>query len=70
VDGLEETFAGLMDVVILNWDDPSLDSIRAKLAITDRSQYVLVDQDGTVLKRWYGPLYEEQITQEIQSFLQ
>ena len=65
MSGLEETFEGQVEFIILDWDDSSLSDIRQQLGITDRTQYVLVDPEGTVVKRWYGILNEETVTSEI-----
>lgn len=70
MDGLQESFAGRVNFVFLDWDDKSLNDIRTNLSITDRSQYVLVSADGNILQRWFGYLYEEQMVEEIEAFLQ
>lgn len=54
---------------MLDWDDPSLDGTREQLGITDRTQYVLVDPDGNVVKRWYGILSEETVETEIEALI-
>ena len=69
MSGLEETFAGEVEFVLLNWDDSALSNIRQQLSITDRSQYVLVDPTGTVVKRWYGILNEATVTSEIEDII-
>lgn len=69
MSGLEDTFEGQVEFVMLNWDDSSLSEIRQKLSITDRAQYLLVDPDGTVIKRWYGTLNESAIESEIRDII-
>jgi len=69
VSGLEATFDGQVEFVTLDWDDPSFDDIREKLGITDRTQYVLVDPEGMVVKRWYGILSEGAVESEIEDII-
>lgn len=69
MSGLEDTFDGRVDFIILDWDDMSLDAQREALNITARTQYVLVDPEGNVVQRWYGILNENQIEDEIEGIL-
>ena len=69
MSGLEDTFEGQVEFILLDYDDDSLDEQRNQLGITDRSQYVLSDADGTVLKRWYGILDEGTVTDEIEALI-
>lgn len=56
MNGIKGAQAGRVDFFDLDWDDKSLDSVRGQFEISGRSQYVLLDADGTVLRRWFGPL--------------
>lgn len=69
MSGLEETFVGQVEFIVLNWDDKSLDGRRNQLGITDKTQYVLVDADGAVVQRWYGILDEGAVTNDIEGLL-
>jgi len=69
VSGLEETFDGRVEFILLDYDDPSLNEQREMLGITDRTQYVLVDPSGTVVQRWYGILNEGQVADEIEGII-
>jgi len=69
VSGLEDTFKGQVEFILLDYDDDSLDDQRNELGITDRTQYVLTDADGVVVQRWYGILDEATVTDEIQSLI-
>lgn len=69
MSGLEETFEGQVDFIMLNWDDSSFSDTRQKLGITDRAQYLLVDPDGNVVKRWYGLLNEGAVKSEIMELI-
>lgn len=69
MSGLEETFTGQVEFVLLDWDDKTLDDIRLQLGITDRTQYVLVNPDGEIIQRWFGILNEEAVENEIESYI-
>lgn len=69
MSGLEETFDGRVEFILLDYDDPSLNEQREMLGITDRTQYVLVDPSGAVVQRWYGILNEGQVADEIEGII-
>lgn len=69
MSGLEDTFKGQVEFVLLDYDDDSLDEQRSELGITDRTQYVLMDADGTIVKRWYGILDEATVVGEIEALI-
>lgn len=69
MSGLEDTFEGRVEFVLLDVDDDSLDDIRDQLGITNRTQYVLVDGEGTVLMRWFGILSESAVEDEIDAII-
>lgn len=70
MNGLEETFEGQIEFVTLNWDDSSLDELRGRLSIADKTQYVLVNAAGEAVKRWYGLLNEAQVAAELETLLE
>lgn len=55
---------------MLDWDDSFLNEQRQELGITDRTQYVLTDSNGTVVKRWYGILDEGAVENEINELIE
>lgn len=69
MNGLEERFDGQIEFVLLDWDDPTLNDTRARLGITDRTQYVLANPAGDAVKRWYGLLDEAQVGTELEELL-
>lgn len=69
MNGLEERFDGQIEFVLLDWDDPTLNDARARLGITDRTQYVLANAAGDAVKRWYGLLDEAQVGTELEELL-
>jgi hypothetical protein len=68
VDGLIERFKDQINIVVIDFTDPQTQSLRQQLGITDRSQYVLTDENGTVLMRWFGFLDEVTLTDELEQF--
>lgn len=70
MSGLEDTFEGQVEFIMLDWDDSDLNEQRQELGITDRTQYVLTDDDGTVVKRWYGILDEGAVENEINELIE
>lgn len=69
MDELSQTFLNQIDVVVLNVDRPEDTPKREELGLTDRSQYVLVAADGTILQRWYGLLNDAELFDELSAFL-
>ena len=69
VSGLQETFAGLIDFVLLDYDDDSHDAKRRELGITAQAQYVLVNAAGEIVKKWFGALDQGRVVDELQALL-
>jgi thiol:disulfide interchange protein len=69
VDSLAKQFEGKVDLVSLNIDVPETQAARDRFNITDRSQYVFIDTQGNIIKRWYGFLDDTDITQTIQDYV-
>lgn len=69
VDGLKETYASQLDFFDLNIDDASLNQLRQANNITNRSQYVLLAPDGTILRQWFGPLDSSSMEAQIAAVL-
>jgi len=69
VNGVKNEFAGQVDFFDLNIDDPSLDGLRTEFDISGRSQYILLDSNGEVVRRWFGPL-SPSLDQELQALLE
>ncbi len=58
-----------MDFFQLDINDQSNEDARFQYQLYRRSQYALIDQDGTILQMWIGPLYEETMIGEIEAVL-
>ena len=69
MSGLEQEFGDLIEFVLLDVDDRSLDPIREHYGITGRTQYVLVDENDEIIRRWYGPLSRQSVAADLQAFL-
>lgn len=68
--GLEETFAGKIEFVRLDFDDRDLNETRRQLGITAQAQYVLVNAAGEIVGRWWGLIDEAALTHELERLLQ
>ena len=69
MNGLKTKFAGQVDFFDLNFDDPGLDGLRTEFDISGRSQYMLIDSNGQIVRRWFGPL-SPTINQEVEALLE
>ncbi len=70
MSGLQESFAGRIEFVVLDYDDPAHDARRSQLGITAQAQYLIVDGDGAIASRWFGLLDELQVAAELERLLQ
>jgi hypothetical protein len=68
VDGLIERFKDKINIVVIDFTNSQTQPLRQQLGITDRSQYVLTDENGTVLMRWFGFLDEDALIAELEQF--
>lgn len=69
VNGLQETFAGRIEFIVLDFDDKSLNQIRSQFNITAQAQYVLVNSEDVIVRRWFGVLDEAAVTAELEQLL-
>ena len=67
--GLEQQYSDRIEFVALNFDDKSLNAVRSKYDITDRSQYVLLDTNDQIVHRWYGDLDKTDVQKVLDDFL-
>ncbi|MYD08904.1 MAG: hypothetical protein F4X02_02565 [Chloroflexi bacterium] len=70
MSGLQETFDGRVEFIVLDIDDSGADGTRSQLGITAQAQYLLVDSAGQIVRRWFGVINEGQIASEIEGLLQ
>ena len=55
VDGLEEEFAGRLQVVKLNAADPENDRLQAQWGLRGHPTFAVLDEEGTIVTRFTGP---------------
>lgn len=70
MSGLQETFAGRVEFIVLNIDDNTLDDIRRQLGITAQAQYIVVNSADEIVARWFGIIDQSQLTAELENLLQ
>jgi len=70
VSGLQETYAGRIEFVVLDVDNRAHDAKRAELGSTAQAQYFLVNADGAIVGRWFGVLNDASIRNELNTLLQ
>ena len=66
---LEAEFGEIITFVDLNIDDRGLSAIRTHYGIRGRTEYVLVDADDNVVRRWFGPLSESDMRLALQEYV-
>jgi thioredoxin-like negative regulator of GroEL len=59
VHGLEAKYAGQIDFIYLDIDDPANDAAKDQLGFRVQPQFFLLDADGTVVQEWLGPVDAE-----------
>jgi hypothetical protein len=69
VNGLLTKYSEQVDFIGLNIDDPSSLPVRERYDIVQRSQYVLLDGQGNVVRKWFGFLDEADVASEIDKLL-
>jgi hypothetical protein len=69
VNGLEEMFGDQVDFIHLNIDTPDEFAVAQTYEMYRRSQYTLIDADGTIVKTWFGLLNEDQMRIELEAAL-
>ena len=69
MDGLKEQFGADIDFLVLDIDDPATLPLREQYNMVQRTNYVLVNERGEVVQRWYGPLNEREMSAALSSYL-
>lgn len=70
VHGLEAEFAGQIDFVYLDIDDPQNEQFLKELNFSYQPHFLLLDGEGNVIQQWIGPVKEEQFKEAFLSSLQ
>lgn len=69
MDGLETRFEDRIDFFHLDVDDATPRTVADRFDIRGHTQYVLIDAEGKVLRRWFSYLDQENVTTEIEETL-
>jgi thiol:disulfide interchange protein len=69
VHRLEDQYKDRVDFMYLNIDLEDTLTTRERFDIVARSQYVLIDADGSVVQKWFGYLDEAEVTAALDQFL-
>ena len=59
VHGLEAKYAGQIDFLYLDIDDPRNADAKEQLGFRVQPQFLLLDMDGKVIQEWLGPVQAE-----------
>ena len=70
MSGLQDTYTGRIEFVVLDFDDSAHDAKRAELGLTAQAQYILVNADGEIVARWFGVINDAGIRNELDNLLQ
>jgi len=60
VHGLEAKYAGQIDFVYLDIDDPKNAESKTKLGFRVQPHFLLLDANGQVIQEWFGPVEAEE----------
>ena len=67
VHGLEAKYAGQVDFVYLDIDDPNTNSFKSQLGYQYQPHMFLLDEAGNILQQWVGVTPEEILDTALQS---
>ena len=67
---LTEHFAGRIEFIVLDLDNPAHNDTRRQLGIVRQAQYMLVNAAGEIVGRWWGILDEAALSDELEDLLQ
>ena len=70
VYGLEERYAGQIDFVYLDVDDPDVRSVAGDLEVVVLPHFFLLDAEGNVVDQWAGMVAESQFTSVFDALLE
>jgi hypothetical protein len=69
VNGLEERFGAQVDFFHLNIDQSVTRDVRDRYGIRNRSEYVLLDAEGNIVKKWFGSLSFIMVSDFLEEYL-
>ena len=62
---LEASYLDQVDFIHIDWDDSDSDPVLQYFGIFNRSNYLLLTPEGEVIFRWFGPLSETAVRDQI-----
>jgi thioredoxin-like negative regulator of GroEL len=69
VDGLSAEFAGRADVLQLDATKPASELLQARYGVRGHPSFVVLDADGQVAQRFFGPQAEAILRQALEQVL-
>lgn len=69
VHGLEAQYAGKLLFAYLDIDDPANEAVKQQLGFRVQPEFYLVDGEGKVLKKWFGPVRAAEFEQAFAEFV-
>lgn len=69
MDRLKAEFGDEITFIDLNIDDPAAREVMRDYGFRGRSEYALVDANGDIVRRWFGPLNEGEVVAGLLEFL-
>lgn len=70
VHGLEAEFAGQINFVYLDLEDPDNEQFLKELGFRYQPHFLLLDGDGDIIQQWLGPVTAEQFREAFNANLQ
>lgn len=69
MDRLAQQYGDQVDFIKLDIDKAETLAVRQQFNLVQRSQYALIDAQGTVVQRWFGFLDEAEVTAFLDEYL-
>lgn len=70
VHGLEAQYAGKINFVYLDIDDPANQPAKREFGFSYQPEFYLLDGDGNVLQKWVGSVSQEQFETVFAQYVQ
>lgn len=69
MNGLAQQYGDRIDFIDMDIDKPETDAPRQRFNMVQRSQYALIDPQGNIVQRWFGPLDAAQVAAYLDQYL-
>jgi hypothetical protein len=70
VHGLESEYAGEINFVYLDIDDPGNDQFKKQLGYNYHPHFLLIDGDGNIIQQWVGSVKGDEFREAFASSMQ